>query len=335
MSPVRWTSLAGPTVVVGAMVGLWWSALGAERAVTDASDAALARHAAAYLTVLTPAGTGQGFDAARLLSSANTLAEASFWTGGLQVALGSVPLVPDTIALLPVADSLLLRLEHGATAVVATPAGQRVALVPFLARDHSTLLGWVAAWRTVQTHIPSRHLTLLTALAVFGLGSATVTLLRYTRPPWRFVAYFSALGVVGLLALDLGWSVRRTARAATDTRLLTLRRLVEAAATAEGVRQARLPEIGAGLESRRLAAPFKPPDDVVRDASDEDVGTPVARIVAATPRTQGGIEFRATPAEAQLGGMWLRLASWLAVVALGLALTGSAEWRHPIAEAGG
>jgi hypothetical protein len=321
-------------VVLAAMAGCWWTAMHAEQRVTDASDAAMARQGAAYLRVLTPPGTGQGFDAPRLLSSANALADASFWSGGLQVALGSVPLVADTIGLLPVPDSLLLLLERGASRVVATHARHRVVLVPLLARDHSAVLGWVAAWNTVQTHIPSRHLTLLTLLSAFGLGSATVTLLRHTRPRWRFVAVFSALGVVGLLGLDLGWSVHRTARAATDTRLLTLRRLVEIAATAEGVRQARLPEIGGGLESRRLSPPFATPDDVVRETDDEDRGTPVARIVAATPRTQGGLEFRATPAEAELGGLWLRLATWLAVAALGLGMIASPEGRPPIAEAG-
>ncbi len=330
MRPTRWTVLAGPAVVLLALTGLWWAAARAEREVTDASDAALAAHAAAYLIVLTPPGAAQGYDASRLLSSANALADASFWSGGLQVALGSAPLVADTIGLLPVPDSLLTRLERGEPAVVASHPRARVVMVPFRSRDRITVLGWVAAWNTVQAHIPSRHLALLTLGALFGLGTATVTLLRHTRPRWRFVAYVSALGVVGLLALDLGWSVHRTARAATDTRLLTLRRLVEIAATAEGVRQARLPEIGAGLESRRLLPPLTPPDDVVRQTDDDNIGATVARIVAATPRTQGGLEFRVTPAESELGELWLRLALWLAVAALGLAMIASAGGERPV-----
>ncbi len=332
MSPLRWPVLAGPAVVLIAVAGLWWTATGAEREVTDASDAALARHAAAYLTVLTPPGSGQGFDAPRLLSSANALADASFWRGGLQVALGSVPLVTDTIGLLPVPDSLLLLLERGAPMVVATHASIRAVVVPFRARGQSAVLGWVAAWNTVQPHIPSRHLALLTLCALFGLGSATVTLLRYTRARWRLVAYASAVGMVGLLALDLGWSVHRTARDATDNRLLTLRRLVEIAATAEGVRQARLPEIGAGLESRRLLPPSRAPDDVIRETDNEAGAVVVARIVAATPRTQGGLEFRVTPAEAELGDLWLRLLLWLAVASLGLAMIASAGGRRPAGE---
>ncbi len=319
--------MAGPTLVLLATAGLWWGASRAEQRVLDDSDAVLARHAAAFLGVLTPAA-GDGYDAPRLLSSANALADASFWGGGLQVALGAVPLVADTIGLVPLPDSVQARLEEGATVVITTHARHRVALVPFFSRDHQSRVGWVAAWRTLTRQIPSRRHVLLTVGVVFALVSATVTLLRYTRPRWRLVAVVAAFGMVGLLALSLGLSVRRTAVAATDLRLLTLRRLVEIAATAEGVRQARLPEIGVGTVVRRLAPPGAPPDDVMREEA-ADGNDPVASIVAATPRTQGGIVFRVTPAEAGLGRLWLGLTAWLGLAGLGLGLLASGGGARP------
>lgn len=329
--PFRWPVVAGPLLVLAATAGLWWSAAQAERRVADTSDADLARHAAAFLTLLTPTGPNDSYDAPRLLSSANSLADASFWRGGIQIAMGTVALVADTIGLLPLPDSLVAALARGAPAVVATHARRRAVLVPFLSQDRHALVGWVAAWGTVERQVPSRHHLLLTLIAVLGLGSATVTLMRYTRPHWRLVAFLSALGVLGLLALSLGLSVRGTARAATDTRLLTLRRLVEIAATAAGMQQSRLPEIGIGAVSRRVAAPLLRPDDVVRGATGD---APVARIVAATPRTQGGIEFRVTPAESQLGGVWLQLLWWLAVAAAGLGVTATGGRGPPATREG-
>jgi hypothetical protein len=325
--------VVGPLVVLAATAGLWWSAIDAERQVADQSDADLARHAAAFLIVLTPASATESYNAARLLSSANALADASFWRGGIQVTMGTVPLIADTIGLLPLPDSLTLALERGAPEVVAGHARHRATLVPFLSRDRQLLLGWVAAWGTVERQVPARRHYFLTVVALIGLGSATVTLLRYTRPNWRFIAFVAELGLLGILALTLGLSVRGTARDATDTRLLTLRRLVEIAATAVGVQQARLPEIGTGSFSRRIPAPLVRPDDVIRD-NDPGGDSPVARIVAATPRTQGGLEFRVTPAESQLGDLWLTLLEWLALAALGLAMTATGGQGPPVAAAG-
>jgi len=334
MSRLRWPVAAGPFLVLIAIIGLWWSSAQEERRVVDRTDAALARHIAAFLRVLTPAGPGDSYDAPRLLSSANALADASFWRGGLQVSMGSVPLIPDTIGLLPLPDSLMLPLERGAAAVVATHARHRATLVPFLSRDRQTLLGWVAAWDSVELQVPrGRHL-FLTILAVLGLSAATVTLVRYTRPRWRLVAILAELGIIGLLALTLWLSVYGTASTATDTRLLTLRRLVEVAATAAGVQQSRLPEIGTGTFSRKLSAPLVFPDDVVRGDADPDNDTPVARIIAATPRNQGGLEFRVTPAESDLENLGGVLLAWVALAAVGLGLTATGGQGPPAGESG-
>jgi hypothetical protein len=333
MSRLRWPVAAGPFLVLIAIIGLWWSSVQEENRVVDQSDAALARHVAAFLRVLTPAGPGDSYDAPRLLSSANSLADASFWRGGLQISMGSVPLIPDTIGLLPLPDSLMAPLEQGAAAVVATHARHRATLVPFLSRDRQSLLGWVAAWDSVELQVPrARHL-FLTVAALIGLGAATVTLVRYTRPNWRVIAILSEMGLLGLLALTLWLSVHSTASTATDTRLLTLRRLVEIAATAAGVQQARLPEIGAGTFSRKLSAPLVRPDDVIRGEVDSDTDTPIARIVAATPRNQGGLEFRVVPAESDLENLGSVLLAWLALAAAGLGLTATGGKGPPPGEA--
>lgn len=329
---LRWQIAAGPFLVLIAIIGLWWSAVQEELRVVDDSDAALARHVAAFLRVLTPAGPGESYDAPRLLSAANSLADASFWRGGIQVSMGSVPLIPDTIGLLPLPDSLMLPLEQGAPAVVATHARHRATLVPFLSRDRQSLLGWVAVWDSVELQVPRfRHL-FLTISALLGLAAATVTLVRYTRPNWRIVAILAETGIIGLLALTLWLSVDGTASTATDTRLLTLRRLVEIAATAAGVQQARLPEIGTGTFSRKLSAPLDRPDDVIRDYDDPDHDTPVARIIAATPRNQGGLEFRVVPAESDLQNLGPVLLAWLSLAAAGLGLTATGGQGPPGAE---
>ncbi len=331
---LRWPVVAGPFLVLIAIIGLWWSSAQEERRVVDRTDAALGGHIAAFLRVLTPAGPGDNYDAPRLLSTANSLADASFWRGGLQVSMGSVPLIPDTIGLLPLPDSLTLALEQGAAAVVATHARHRATLVPFLSRDRHAFLGWVAAWDSVELQVPrARHL-FLTIAAVLGLGAATVTLVRYTRPNWRVVAILAEIGMIGLLALTLWLSVYGTASTATDTRLLTLRRLVEVAATASGVQQSRLPEIGTGTFSRRVSAPVVRPDDVIRSDDGSGSDTPVARIVAATPRTQGGLEFQVIPVESDLDNLGAVLLAWLALAAVGLGLTATGGQGPPPGETG-
>jgi len=306
-------------VALGACGGLWWSAGRAERAVLEQSDVALARHAVAYLTVVTPAGPDRGYDPRRLLSGVHTLADASFWPGGFQLTLGQVPLVADTLELAPVPDSVVDLLAGGAGQVPTTHGRTRVVVVPFPDREREGLLGWAAAWRTVRPAVPSAHARVLTALAIVGILALVVAIRLEPLREWRLVAFASAIGFLGLVALDLGLSVYRTARVATDTRLLTIRRLVEVAATAEGVRQSRLREIGAGTTVRLLRSPVGSLADVTRGEED---GEPVARIVAATPRTQGGVAFSIRPVEQGLGDLWLWLLGWLALGALALAFTG-------------
>jgi hypothetical protein len=319
MSAHRVLLLAGPVVSVLSLGGMWWTARAAERDLLRRSDAALAVHAVRYLSVVTPVGPDGGYDARRLLSAANALADASFWPGGFQLALGEVPLVVDSIGLAPLPGAVLQRLAEGAPRVVTTHTPVDAVVVPFYDRDHAALLGWAAAWRTLRSHVPSAQAGVAAGLAVLGIVILAAGLLGEHTARWRLAAFGAAMGLVALVALDLGWSVYRTARLGTDVRLLTIRRLVEVAATAEGVRQSRLAELGAGTTVHLLRRPVAPSEDVIRDEEDDE---PVARVVAATPRTQGAMAFSLRPMEVDLGLVWLSLLAWLGVSALALAVTG-------------
>ncbi len=318
MTPRRWPLIAGPLTVLFSVAGLWWSAGRAERAIRDQSDARLARHAVAFLRVVTPP-TAKGYDAPRLLAGVNSLASASFWRGGFQLVLGRTPLLPDTMGLLPVPESLLERLAAGAPTVLLDRHRSRASLVPVLDPDQSELLGWAAAWGTLAGRLPSVDGALVTLLVLGGIVASGLAFWREHTARWRLVAFVGVLGLVVTLAADLGWSVYRTARDATDTRLLTLRRLVEIAATANGVRHEALSGIGVGATAAVLNTPVTLPDDVTREEQD---GVLVAWIAAATPRNQGGLRFTLRPVEAGLGGLWLRLAAWVLLGALALGFTG-------------
>jgi hypothetical protein len=313
----RWTLLAGPLVALTTIVGQWASARRAENAIRDEADAWLARTAVAYLSVVTPAGTASGYDPARLLSGVNSLATASFWPGGLQVTLGAVPLLPDTVGLIPVPDSLIQELDHNAGPVVARHARTRVTLVPFLDRDRWGMLGWAATWGAVRPRLPTGSALLLSALAGVAVIAAGVVLLRRAQPRWRLGAIAGTVACLALLASDLDWSVRQTARAATETRLLTLKRLIEVAATAPGVRQTMLPEIAVGVLVRPFSGTATSGRDMVRQETDSG---PVLSVAAATPRTQGGLELSVRPVETSLRELRRLLAGWVTLAVLALCL---------------
>ncbi|MBL8978969.1 MAG: hypothetical protein JNM53_11175, partial [Gemmatimonadetes bacterium] len=157
MKAPRWAAVLGPAVALFAIGGQWYTARSAETRIVDAAHLALARHAAAYVAVVTPGTAGAGYDAPRLLSGANALATASFWPGELQVAYGQTPLTPDLLRLAPLPDSSVALLEQGVEGMIATHAGVRAAVVPFLDRDQWTLRGWVAAWDAVPGPGPPAH----------------------------------------------------------------------------------------------------------------------------------------------------------------------------------
>ena len=281
---------AGSLLVLGSIAGMWQSARVAERLERDRANGALARSAVAFLSVVVPPGPANGYDPARLLASVNNLARSSFWPGGFQLALGTVPLLPDTIDLTPVPDSVLAELDQDRNPVVADHGRRRAALAPFLDRDRFGMLGWAATWDTVPDTVPSMPAVTLTLV---GCGSLLLLALVLLQPRIRLrrEPLFVVLGVaLGLLALDLRSSVRGTAADAASLRVNTLKRLIEVAATAPGVRQAMLPEIAVGVRVRPATANSADTASAWTDASS---GAVLA--LAATPRTGGALELALAP----------------------------------------
>lgn len=280
---VPWLCLGGGVAILTGVVGLWSAALASERAVLDRLQQQLAQHAGAYLGVVTPEGSAGGYDAPRLLSGANALAGATFWPGGLQLVLGHTALIPDDIGLLPLPDSAQLAVDRGAPVLAVTHAEERAVLVPFLGPE-SHYLGWVGTWGAVGSRLPSPLSVALTGLAVAAVALAVWACAR--RGPLR-----QRVLAVGTLALALlllraeGTSVLRgTQRGVIQTRLETVRNLIELAATAERVRQADLPAIAVDIALAARRGTQIADSGVVWSDS-------VASISAATPRTQGSLQL--------------------------------------------
>lgn len=313
--------LLGILTGLGSVAGAWSSAARWEREVRDQNDAALARTAAAYIGVVTPPAPDGGVDARRLVASAHTIAGASFWPGGFQMAIGTVALVADTIGLVPLPDSAALALERGEQRVITTHARFRAVLVPLPSGTGQSSRGWAAAWNTLPLVLSSRLTVLLTLFAILGLGAALLILRHRHVPVGRRRALLAALGCLSFLILSLGLSVRQAAKNSTAVRLRMARRLIEIAATAGGVRQARLPEIAANFEVRSLESPVISTDAVERRV---DGGRRIARVIAATPRSRGGLEIRMTPVEAGLGRLWGMLLLWSGIGVAGLVAASSA-----------
>lgn len=306
-----WLCLAAGALVLTGAVGFWRVALRTEQAVLDRLQQQLAQHAGAYLGVVTPAGTAGGYDAARLLSGANALAGASFWPGGLQLVLGTTALIPDDVGLLPLPDSVQVAVDRGAPLYVLRHAEERAVLVPFLG-PQSHYLGWVGTWGAVSRRLPSALSVTLSALSGLALVLAMWSCAR--RAPLRQRGLAAA--AVGLSLLFLGGELRlgvnAVRRAAVQTRLETVRKLIELAATAERVRQADLPAIAVdiGVAVRR-GLPQADSGVVWTDS--------VASISAATPRSQGSLQLAVPAWEPTPGGTPTgRLGVFL--VALGVAL---------------
>jgi len=321
VTPRRWLLLAGPVVVLAALGGLWQSARRTERQALDQANAALARSAAGYLSVVVPAGPANGYDPARLLSSAFNLARASFWPGGLQLALGTVPILPDTIGLIPVPDSLVRLLDQGQEVVIAEHARRRVALAPFLDKNRYGMLGWTAAWDTMSPMAATPSSIVLTLLA--GLFLAVTGFLQLRGGPGRplLLASLAVMTSAAALALNLNREVRQATRLVAEIRLATTKRLIEVAATAPGVRQAMLPEIAVGVRVKPLNGTNGPSDP----RWGEELGAPVLTAIAATPRTAGALELTLTPDRDSPSRLRTFLLTWLGVLLLGLGLTGAAR----------
>lgn len=276
-----------PIVGLGALYATWHETDRARLELRDRTDAGLARAAADYLTVVTPGGAVGEFDAPRLLSGAHALAGTSFWKGGLQVLVGNSALLRDSIGLLPLSDSLFNVMDTAVTVTAILPR-ERVQLVPLLTKSGTSSGAWVAAWGAA----PATESGPLLRAAYIGAAGAIVLLailgLLQARPPWRWACFGAVALMVVLLRAALGLEWEGELRQATELRLLTLRQLVEIAATAPGVRQAMVAEVAASAETAPFALP--PPAESEVSWGQDSLGA-VATILAATPRTLSGLRL--------------------------------------------
>ncbi len=314
-SPVRrrvpWLCLGAGAAVVAGAAGVWHAAVVTERARLDRLQQQLAQHAGAYLGVVTPGGSAGGYDAARLLSGANALAGATFWPGGMQLVLGTTALIPDDIGLLPLPDSVQVAVDRGAPMFVLTHAEERAVLVPFLGPQNH-YLGWLGTWGAQGNRLPGPGGLILTALAALALVLAVWSCVRRAALRQRLLA----AGALGLALLLMGREIHQeldaVGRAAIQTRLETVRKLIELAATAERVRQADLPAIAVDIAvAVRRGLPLADSGVVWHDS--------VASISAATPRTQASLQLAVPVPEppALPAAPW---ETWYLLSALGVAV---------------
>ncbi len=277
--------------------------------------------------MVTPPGPIGEFDPVRLLSAANVLATTSFWPGGLQVLVGNTALVPDSIQLLPLPDSVLLAMEQGQAPVrVETPVVQ-VSLVPLLSREGRRTGAWVAAWNVFPGLRVGTRLRLLFLGSALGIVLTGVLGMPALRSSLRWVTAAGGAVALVLLVMTLTERITTTVRAATELRLEALRRLVEMAATAPGVRQATVPDVAASAEVRPLA---RAPAVGSALAWDADSAGPFATITAATPRTLSGLALTLRPVDPDPIPILAQLRRWCGIGLAGLLVTALFSGLSPV-----
>lgn len=311
-----------PLLALGALAVTWREVERARVVLRDVTDAGLARAAADYLTTVTPPGAVGEFDGARLLSGAHALAGTSFWPGGLQVLVGNTPLLPDSLGLLPLPDSLLRLMDQSSVVVRAQVGGRRVQLVPLLARSGNHTGAWVAVWNGARSPEPG----ILLRFGYIGTAGGLVILallgLLHSGAPWRWAVAATTIGFVLLIRLALGSEWESQLRESTELRIRTLRHLVEIAATAPGVRQVTVPNVAASA----TVVPFAltPPAQSEVVWVQDSLGL-AATILAATPRTLSGLKLvlhLPEPPEQLTGRVMPWLIGVLAIVVIMLVLSG-------------
>lgn len=288
MHPIRTALLLLlPLVGFGALHQTWRETDRARLALRDSTDAGLARAAADYLTVVTPPGAVGEFDAPRLLSGAHALAGTSSWPGGLQVVVGNTALLPDSIGLLPLSDSLFTVMDT-ASSLTADLGSTRAQLVPLRARSGNSSGAWVASWGAAPRNESGSLLRIGYIGAAGGVMLLSVLGLMQARGWWRWSAMAGIVAMVILIRAALGLEWEAEMRAATELRLVALRHLVEMAATAPGVRQVTVPSVAASAQTAPFA--LTPPAQSALTWGQDSLGA-VATILAATPRTLSGLRI--------------------------------------------
>ncbi|HXE56410.1 MAG TPA: sugar ABC transporter permease [Gemmatimonadales bacterium] len=318
--PPQWPVVAGIGAGVIALSLILWIGHRARERLRTEADAMLAASVAGYLTLVTPVDRTGGYHPARLVSEANLLANSTFWGAGLQVAVGSVPLVADTVGLFPLDRELLRAVERGQSLVRARHQRLgRVAIVPLLDRDLWDRVGWVAVWRSVPVERTSDAGFALFAAGLAGLALVVALGGGDVRPAARRAAWAGVAIAAAASALETDDQVRRTAAAATDATLIRARRLVELAASRRGVSLAQLHRVAPGVTITPRSRDGQPRiDGVLRRVEGHEPRAVVFPAVRRRP-----LELSMVPAEARLHGVRAGLlGAWL----LAVGAAGFAGW---------
>lgn len=313
---LSWIALA---VALGAIGGLFLATQKGYRELLDRSNLSVAWTAAAFLSAVTPGVQGRSdprFEPARLVSGAGALANASFFPGGLQVFFARTPLLPDTVGLAPLVGFDVGNLSDWR--IMVPPSGHHVALVAFSDRGGETPVGWVGAWETLPP-LAEPWLAVLLGMIAF-LAALSLGIERYFGASRIIRDALALLAIVcaGWAGLELRSALQRTAAATTETHLQLARRLIEIAATADGVRSAVLPRLAPGLELQRTDRRAVREDSVTWHGKDPDR---TGSLTAIRPRGGAFMLTGSVPteeiarAELVLLGTWVVLLVALAVAA--------------------
>ena len=322
-----WIGLA---IALGAIGGLFLGTQKGYRELLDRSNLSVGWTAAAFLSAVTPGSKGRydpRFDPARLVSGAGALANASFFPGGLQVFFGRTPLLPDTLGLTP-----LVGFDAGHSSdwrIVVPSSGHRVGLVAFVDRGGQAPVGWVGAWETLPP-LAEPWLAVLLGMIAF-LATLSLGIERYfgASRMIRDVLALLSIASAGWAGLELRSALQRTAVATTETHLQFARRLIEVAATADGVRSAVLPRLAPGLELQRTDRRAVRGDSVIWEGENpERTGS----LTAIRPRGGAFMLTGSVPTDEIAGAELVLLGTWVVLV---VALAVAAEAAPVAAPRGG
>ncbi|MEO8294214.1 MAG: sugar ABC transporter permease [Gemmatimonadota bacterium] len=314
---ITWTGFIGVMVVAAAMTGLALTVRHAILRERRAADTGSAVAVAGYLSLVTPVGPGgSDYQLAALLSSANTIAANTAWTGHIQVAWRSAPLLRDSIDLTPLDPATSALLNDGYATAHVTRAGREISLAPLLDHDQWNSVGWVGVWNSLPVEpIPSgvRWIGIMTVIAtLFAVHLAQPG--HSSRRRWTS----ASLAVVAmlLLTLEAGQSVQSAARLSTDVILNRGRMLAQRAATIPQVNENDIDRVLAGARATRIAGQL--PADSVRRVMKGDVPAAVSEVALRSGNT---LQFSMLPREAELETFWAVMFGWVGLFGLGLGFT--------------
>lgn len=314
----RWIGLLAG---LAALVGIWRTAIVADRGIRTAAAAAAARGAAGYLTLVVPADSSGAYDQRRLLSNAALLASADFWRAGLQVSSGLTPLLPEPDPeVAAAAGARRLAAAGAAPATFRRNSGATAVIVPLSGPDLQRVRGTVEVWDAIPPGgVPFVRVALtivvLLALALSGRMGAPGRASAERRLAWLIPS-----GAVAVFTLVSALAVEQTAAAATDASLERARRLAEVAAVSHRRTPEELARVAPGI-----VIDF--PDSVSRDRGVRTRSIEGAIEATATGILNGNrpISFAMVPFGAQLDRTWIAFAGWVLLLFGGVGFSVWAE----------